>query len=54
MLGWTLVFALMALLGVLFTLVNPGAGFVSIEFATIVFAALFCACILTRLARRRV
>ena len=54
MLGWTLVFALMALLGALFTLASPGAGIVSIEFATIVFGALFFACILTRIARRRV
>ena len=54
MLGWTLVFALMALLGALFTLSSPGAGIVSIEFATIVFGALFFACILTRIARRRV
>ncbi len=54
MLGWILIFALMALFGVFFTAADPGSGFASIKFATIVFSALFFACILTRIARRRV
>ncbi|MGD1073234.1 MAG: hypothetical protein ABSB15_24235 [Bryobacteraceae bacterium] len=33
---------------------GPGAGLASIEFATIVFSALFLACLLTRLMRPRI
>jgi hypothetical protein len=55
MLGWILIFALMALFGAFFTAAaDPGSGLASIKFATIVFSALFCAAILTRIARRRV
>jgi hypothetical protein len=55
MLGWTLIFALMALFGAFFTLAaDPGSGFTAIKLSTIVFSALFFACILTRIARRRV
>jgi hypothetical protein len=55
MLGWILIFALMALFGIFFTLsADPWAGLASIRFATIVFGGLFVACILTRIARRRV
>jgi hypothetical protein len=55
MLGWILIFALMSILGAFFTLAaDPGSGFASIKFATIVFSGLFFACILTRIARRRV
>jgi hypothetical protein len=54
MLGWILIFALMSILGAFFTLAaDPGFGFAS-KFATIVFSGLFFACILTRIARRRV
>jgi hypothetical protein len=54
MLGWTLIFALMASSGAFITLwPGPGAGLASIEFATIVFSALFLACLLTRLMRPR-
>jgi hypothetical protein len=54
MLGWILIFALMAFFGALFTAADPGSGLASIKFATIVFSALFLAAILTRIARRRV
>jgi hypothetical protein len=54
MLGWILIFALMALFGAFFTAADPGSGLDSIKFATIVFSALFFAAILTRIARRRV
>jgi hypothetical protein len=55
MLGWTLIFALMALFGAFLTLAaDLGSVMVSIKFATIVCGALFFACILTRFARRRV
>ena len=54
MLGWILIFALMALFGAFFTAADPGSGLASIKFATVVFSALFFAAILTRIARRRV
>jgi hypothetical protein len=55
MLGWTLIFALLALFGSFLTLTaDLGSGFASAKFATIVCGVLFCACILTRFARRRV
>jgi hypothetical protein len=55
MLGWTLIFALLTLLGVFSTLgADLGSGLVSAKFATIVCCVLFFACILTRFARRRV
>jgi len=54
MLGWILIFAFMALFGAFFTATDPGSGFASIKLATIVFSALFFACIVTRIARRRV
>ena len=55
MLGWTLIFALMAVFGASFVLAgDPASGAASLKLATIVFSALFFACILTRVARRRV
>lgn len=53
MLGWIIIFALMAVFGAFFTAADPGSGFDSIKFATVVFSALFFACLLTRIARRR-
>jgi len=54
MLGWTLLFALLALLCGIFALApDPGAGFASFKLATMVFSGLFCACLLTRFAGRR-
>jgi hypothetical protein len=44
----------MALFGAFFTATDHGSGFASIKFATIVFSALFVACILTRIARRHI
>jgi hypothetical protein len=55
MLGWILIFALMTLLGAIFTLTAaPGPGLVSFKFATAVFGALLFACIATRIARRHI
>ena len=54
MLGWMMVFALMAILTAVLTLVaGPGAGFVSTKLATFVFGVLFLACLLTSFARGR-
>jgi hypothetical protein len=55
MFGWILIFALITLLGAIFTFaIAPGPGLVSFKFATIVFGGLFFACIATRIARRHI
>ena len=55
MLGWILIFALMTLLGAIFTFAAaPGPGLVSFKFATVVFGGLFIACIATHIARRHI
>lgn len=55
MLGWILIFALITLLGAIFTFAAaPGPGLVSLKFATAVFGALFFACIATHIARRHI
>jgi hypothetical protein len=55
MLGWILIFALTTLLGAIFTFaVAPGPGLVSFKFATVVFGALFFACIAAHIARRHI
>ena len=55
MLGWVLIFALITLLGAIFTFaVAPGPGLVSFEFATALFGTLFFACIATHIARRHI
>ncbi len=55
MLGWVLIFALITLLGAIFTFaVAPGPGLVSFKFATVVFGALFFACIAAHIARRHI
>jgi len=54
-LGWILIFAFIALLGAIFTFaVAPGPGLVSFKFATVVFGALFFACIAAHIARRHI
>jgi len=54
MLGWTIVFALMAILTAVLTVVaDPSAGFISTKLATLVFVVLFLACLLTTVARGR-
>lgn len=55
MLGWILIFALITLLGAIFTFAAaPGAGLVSFKLATAVFGALFFVCIATHIARRHI
>jgi hypothetical protein len=55
MLGWILVFALITLLGAVFTFaVASGPGLDSFKFATVLFGALFFACIATHIARRHI
>jgi hypothetical protein len=54
MLGWTLLFALLALLCAMFTLLNGlGDGFSSVKLATLVFSGLFITCVATRFVGRR-
>jgi hypothetical protein len=54
MLGWMMVFALMALFtGVIDLVAGPAAGSLSLKLATAVFSGLFIACLLTSLARGR-
>jgi len=54
MLGWILIFALLALFGVFFTVAGiPGNGPASVKLATAVFGALFFVCLLTRIPRPR-
>jgi uncharacterized membrane protein YtjA (UPF0391 family) len=53
MLGWMMVFALMAILAAALTLAAPAAGLISTKLATLVFGVLFLACLLTSFARGR-
>ena len=54
MLGWMMVFAIMAILaGVLTMAADPGAGLISTKLATLVFVVLFFACLLTSVGRGR-
>lgn len=54
MLGWMVIFALFALIGSLISLLGPAAQSESIILATILFGALFCISVLTRIIRGRV
>jgi uncharacterized membrane protein YtjA (UPF0391 family) len=55
MLGWMMVFALMALLAAVLTIIaGPSAGFLSTKLATFIFGALFLVCLLTSVGRGRV
>jgi hypothetical protein len=54
MLGWMMIFALMALLAAIAVAVaGPGAASVSLKVATTIFSVLFCACVVTSVVRRR-
>jgi uncharacterized membrane protein YtjA (UPF0391 family) len=54
MLGWMLVFALIAILAAVMTvLADPAAASISMKLAIVVFGALFVACLLTSVARGR-
>jgi hypothetical protein len=55
MLGWILTFGLMAMFGICYMLAGAGGSAeLFIKFEIIVSTGLFCACVLTRIARRRV
>ena len=54
MLGWTMVFAFLAILAGIFTMTaGPTDALMSAKLATAVFSLLFLACLLTSLARGR-
>lgn len=54
MLGWMIVFALIAILaGATSVIAGPATGLISTNFATVVFGVLFLACLLTSLVRGR-
>jgi uncharacterized membrane protein YtjA (UPF0391 family) len=54
MLGWMIVFALIAIVAAVTNLVaGPAAESVSMKLATMVFGALFFVCVITSLARGR-
>jgi uncharacterized membrane protein YtjA (UPF0391 family) len=54
MLGWTIVFGLLAILaGVLTMAAGPATGLPSSGLATIIFGVLFLVCVLTSVARGR-
>jgi uncharacterized membrane protein YtjA (UPF0391 family) len=54
MLGWMMVFALIAILaGTLSVTAGPAAALISAKFATFIFGALFLVCLLTSIVRRR-
>jgi hypothetical protein len=54
MLGWMMVFALMAILAaVLAVSAGPSAGFIATTLATLVFGGLFLICLFTSVARGR-
>jgi uncharacterized membrane protein YtjA (UPF0391 family) len=54
MLGWMIVFALMAILaGILTMAAGPSAGIISTKLATLLFGVLFLVCLLTSFARGR-
>jgi hypothetical protein len=54
MLGWIMIFALFVLSGTVLTLVSPAAQTESVTVAIIVFAALLCLSVITRIIRGRV
>lgn len=55
MLGWMMVFALMAILAAVSNMIaGPAAELVSMKLATILFGALFFVCVITGLARGRI
>ena len=55
MLGWITIFALMLLLGLLYALaVDPSGASFSLKLGTVIFGTLLLACVITRVARRRV
>jgi|HubBroStandDraft_1064217.scaffolds.fasta_scaffold1595103_1 uncharacterized membrane protein YtjA (UPF0391 family) len=54
MLGWMIVFALMAILaGIMTVTAGPSADIISTKVATLVFGVLFLVCLLTSFARGR-
>jgi uncharacterized membrane protein YtjA (UPF0391 family) len=54
MLGWMLVFALIAILAAVMTVVSgPAVGVIGAKLATLVFGVLFLVCLLTSFARGR-
>jgi hypothetical protein len=54
MLGWTMVFALLAIITALLAFAaGPSAGFISTKLAAAVFGGLFLASVLTSVARGR-
>jgi hypothetical protein len=54
MLGWMMVFALMAILAAVTNLIaGPAAEPVSMKLATMIFGALFFVCVITSVARGR-
>ncbi len=54
MLGWTIIFALIAFLaGFMVILTGPAAASSSMKLATLLFGALFLACLFTRVVRGR-
>jgi uncharacterized membrane protein (DUF4010 family) len=54
MLGWMMIFALFVLSGSVVTFVSRAAQSESVTLATIVFGALFCLSVVTRIIRGRV
>jgi uncharacterized membrane protein YtjA (UPF0391 family) len=55
MLGWMIVFALLAIMtGVLTIAAGPAAGLLSTKFASVLFGALFVVCLLMSVGRGRV
>lgn len=54
MLGWTIIFALMAFLaGFMVILAGPAAALPAMKLATLLFGSLFLACLLTTVVRGR-
>lgn len=54
MLGWMMVFAFIAILAAVLTVVaGPSAGLISTKVASFVFGALFLVCLITSVARGR-
>jgi uncharacterized membrane protein YtjA (UPF0391 family) len=54
MIGWMMIFALMALLSAAVdAAAGPGAASISLKVATAIFSVLFCACVVTSVVRRR-
>jgi hypothetical protein len=54
MLGWMMIFALMALLAAIANVAaGPTAAGISLKVATAIFSVLFCACVVASVVRRR-